>query len=79
MHYIPGLRLRVSEETEELGMDESDMDEYAYDYVGFESETRPLVSHRATATAMNMDAHSENHYMKERGSQGSTGARSYGA
>ncbi|KAJ7116647.1 ammonium transporter [Mycena epipterygia] len=78
MHYIPGLRLRVSEETEELGMDESDMGEYAYDYIGLESETRPLVSHRATATAMNMDAHSENHYMKERGSQGSAGARSYG-
>jgi len=78
MHYIPGLRLRVSEDTEELGIDEADMGEYAYDYVGLESETRPLVSLRATATAMNMDAHSENHYMKERGSQGSAGQRSYG-
>ncbi|KAJ6485507.1 ammonium transporter [Mycena sanguinolenta] len=70
MHYIPGLRLRVSEETEELGMDEADMGEYAYDYVGFDTETRSLVT---TATAMNMDPHGENHYMKERNSQNSTG------
>ncbi|KAJ7036618.1 ammonium transporter [Mycena alexandri] len=36
MHYIPGMRLRVSEETEDLGIDEVDMGEYAYDYVGLE-------------------------------------------
>jgi Amt family ammonium transporter len=78
MHFIPGLRLRVSEETEDVGIDESDMGEFAYDYVGLESDTRPLITQRATATAMNMDPHSENHYMKERGSQGSAGQRSYG-
>lgn len=79
MHYIPGMRLRVSEETESIGIDEVDMGEYAYDYVGLD-DMRPLVgpgSGRATATAMNMDAHSENHYMKERISQGSVGQRSY--
>jgi Amt family ammonium transporter len=77
MHYIPGLRLRVSEETEELGIDEVDMGEFAYDYVGLESDTRPLIAH---ASAMNMDPHAENHYMKERNSQAShgTGQPSYG-
>ncbi|KAF8662805.1 hypothetical protein AX16_001087 [Volvariella volvacea WC 439] len=34
MHYIPGLRLRVGEMTEELGIDETSLGEYAYDYVG---------------------------------------------
>jgi Amt family ammonium transporter len=38
MHYIPGLSLRVPEETEVAGIDNSDMDEYAYDYVGLQPE-----------------------------------------
>ena len=33
MHYIPGLRLRVDEETEIVGIDQADMGEFAYDYV----------------------------------------------
>lgn len=41
MHYIPGLRLRVSEETEIVGMDEADMGEFAYDYVGLDLELKP--------------------------------------
>jgi len=38
MHYIPGLRLRVDEETEILGIDDAEMGEFAYDYVGMEQE-----------------------------------------
>ncbi|KAG6918516.1 hypothetical protein DXG01_013878 [Tephrocybe rancida] len=38
MHYIPGLTLRVSEDTEILGIDEAEMGEFAYDYVGMEQE-----------------------------------------
>ncbi|EAU82151.2 ammonium transporter [Coprinopsis cinerea okayama7 len=38
MHYIPGLRLRCSEETEILGIDDAEMGEFAYDYVGLEQE-----------------------------------------
>lgn len=41
MHYIPGLRLRVPEQTEIIGIDECEMGEYAYDYVGVESELKP--------------------------------------
>ena len=40
MHYVPGLRLRVPEETEIIGIDECEMGEFAYDYVGFETELR---------------------------------------
>lgn len=40
MHYIPGLRLRVPEHTEVVGMDEADMGEFAYDYVGIELELK---------------------------------------
>ena len=38
MHFIPGLRLRCDQETEILGIDEVEMGEFAYDYVGIESE-----------------------------------------
>ncbi|KAK7001985.1 ammonium transporter [Favolaschia claudopus] len=38
MHFIPTLRLRSSEEAEILGIDDAEMGEYAYDYVGLEQE-----------------------------------------
>lgn len=41
MHFIPGLELRVPEETEIIGIDECEMGEFAYDYVGLETELKP--------------------------------------
>ncbi|PPQ65690.1 hypothetical protein CVT24_012108 [Panaeolus cyanescens] len=41
MHFIPGLRLRSTEEDEIIGIDDSQMGEYAYDYVGLEAELKP--------------------------------------
>ena len=38
MHFIPGLRLRASEQAEILGIDDTEMGEFAYDYVGEEQE-----------------------------------------
>ena len=38
MHFIPGLRLRCDEETEILGVDDAEMGEFAYDYVGIDAE-----------------------------------------
>jgi Amt family ammonium transporter len=38
MHFIPGLRLRASEEAEILGIDDAEMGEFAYDYVGIDAE-----------------------------------------
>lgn len=38
MHFLPTLRLRASEEAELLGIDDAEMGEYAYDYVGLEQE-----------------------------------------
>ncbi|KAF8630808.1 hypothetical protein AX15_002710 [Amanita polypyramis BW_CC] len=46
MHYIPGLRLRASEEAEILGIDDAEMGEFAYDYVGLEQE----IGHAVTPT-----------------------------
>lgn len=37
MHYIPGLRMRTDEESEILGMDDAEMGEFAYDYVGIDA------------------------------------------
>lgn len=39
MHFIPGLRLRSSEEAEILGIDDTEMGEFAYDYVGLDFVT----------------------------------------
>lgn len=43
MHYFPGgyLRLRCDEETEIVGIDDAEMGEFAYDYVGLETELGP--------------------------------------
>jgi len=41
MHLIPGLRLHATEQTELTGIDECEMGEFAYDYVGLEPELRP--------------------------------------
>jgi len=38
MHFIPGLRLRASEEAEIIGIDDAELGEWAYDYVGLDSE-----------------------------------------
>lgn len=38
MHFIPGLRLRADAKTELLGVDDAEMGEFAYDYVGLESD-----------------------------------------
>ena len=37
MHFIPGLRLRATEEAEILGIDDAEMGEFAYDYVGLDA------------------------------------------
>lgn len=39
MHFIPGLRMRATEEAEILGIDDSEMGEFAYDYVGIDLGT----------------------------------------
>ena len=41
MHCVPFLRLRCSEETEIIGVDDGEMGEFAYDYVGLEIELGP--------------------------------------
>jgi Amt family ammonium transporter len=38
MHFIPGLSLRCDEEAEIVGIDDYDMGEFAYDYVGVEQD-----------------------------------------
>lgn len=38
MHFIPGFRLRASEKAEILGIDDANLGEYAYDYVGIDQE-----------------------------------------
>lgn len=40
MHLIPVLRLRVPEETERTGIDQCEMGEFAYDYVGLDTEPK---------------------------------------
>jgi Amt family ammonium transporter len=51
MHFIPGLRLRSTEEDEILGIDDAEMGEFAYDYVGIESEISPSYDANQKVTA----------------------------
>jgi ammonium transporter, Amt family len=57
MHFIPGLRLKVSERVESHGIDDSSIGEYAYDYVGM--EPNPDVENHREAS------HESNYEMKE--------------
>jgi Amt family ammonium transporter len=50
MHFIPGLTLRTTEEAEILGIDDADMGEFAYDYVGIDQEIGHTVDTGLTAT-----------------------------
>ncbi|BEJ14345.1 hypothetical protein CspHIS471_0401120 [Cutaneotrichosporon sp. HIS471] len=43
MHFVPGLRLRCSEEQEIVGVDDAFLGEWAYDYVGMDREIDHLV------------------------------------
>jgi ammonium transporter, Amt family len=38
MHVVPWFRLRTTEEAEIIGIDDAEMGEFAYDYVGIENE-----------------------------------------
>ncbi|KAG1778183.1 ammonium transporter AmtB-like domain-containing protein [Suillus placidus] len=55
MHFIPGLRLRCDEETEILGVDDAEMGEFAYDFVGVESELMPRVEYNIGSSAGNRE------------------------
>jgi len=55
MHFIPGLRLRCDEETEILGVDDAEMGEFAYDYVGIESELMPRSEYNIGASSGNRE------------------------
>jgi Amt family ammonium transporter len=54
MHYVPfiNLKLRCSDETEIIGVDDGEMGEFAYDYVGLDTEPgpRPIFSGNMVAT-----------------------------
>lgn len=54
MHYVPfiNLKLRCSDETEIIGVDDGEMGEFAYDYVGLDTEPgpRPIFSGNVVAT-----------------------------
>lgn len=47
MHFIPGMRLRCDEETEILGVDDAELGEFAYDYVGLDAEIGAHLPHSA--------------------------------
>ena len=55
MHYIPFLRLRCDEETEIIGVDDAEMGEFAYDYVGIEAELLPRQEYNHSATGGNRE------------------------
>ncbi|KAH7100213.1 ammonium transporter [Auriculariales sp. MPI-PUGE-AT-0066] len=64
MHYIPFLRLRVSTRDEMLGIDDAEMGEFAYDYVGIESDLPiakmvPPIADGPDLNSLHSDAYSQ--------------------
>ena len=55
LNLIPGLSLRISAEHEELGVDDDQLGEFAYDYVGIESELLPQPEYIENATNGNRE------------------------
>ena len=49
LHFIPGCRLRASEEAEILGIDDAEMGEFAYDYVRLDAEPGHPIETKAAA------------------------------
>ena len=58
MHFIPFCRLRIDENSELVGIDESQMGEWAYDYVGLDSEVPLLVDTASIASGGRLNQHS---------------------
>ncbi|KAL0065395.1 hypothetical protein AAF712_007603 [Marasmius tenuissimus] len=69
MHFIPGLRLRGTEEAEIVGLDEYSLGEFAYDYVGIEQEIGHDIETRGGEM---MSGGREPHHRHENGSSKST-------
>jgi Amt family ammonium transporter len=61
MHFIPGLRLRASEDAEILGIDDAEMGEFAYDYVGLEQE----IGHSTDTSAARSSVRTSNEKVPE--------------
>jgi Amt family ammonium transporter len=72
MHFIPGLTLRCSEEAEILGTDDSEMGEFAYDYVGLEQEIGHTIDTNFAAAG---GAREPDHHVKSVASAGSSAER----
>lgn len=70
MHFIPGLRLRADEDSEILGIDDAEMGEYAYDYVGLETELHPT-GDLDLATAGGREPHHHHQNLEKDGSAAS--------
>ena len=66
MHYIPGLSLRTNEQAEILGIDDAEMGEFAYDYVGLEQEIgHTLETIGAVGGAREPDHHHLEHHQPQ--------------
>ncbi|KAJ3733424.1 ammonium transporter [Lentinula guzmanii] len=64
MHFIPFLRMRGTEEAEIMGLDEYDMGEFAYDYVGLEQEIGHEIETKVKEgmTSGGREPHHEHHH-----------------
>lgn len=71
MHFIPGCRLRASEEAEILGIDDAEMGEFAYDYVGLDQEPGHTIDTSVVA-ALGGSREPDHHAVKEKRSSTSS-------
>ncbi|EJD44682.1 ammonium transporter [Auricularia subglabra TFB-10046 SS5] len=75
MHLTPWTRLRASEDAEILGIDDAEMGEFAYDYVGLEAELLPKEQrHDGTVGGNREPMHHPHPQAEVAGSNGSVNA-----
>lgn len=53
MNFIPGLSLRVPPEEEDIGLDDGQMGEFAYDYVELQRHTADIATHSDSLSGEN--------------------------
>jgi Amt family ammonium transporter len=61
MHFIPFLRIRGSPEAEIVGLDEHEIGEFAYEYVGLEQEIHHGIEAHGTSGGREPEHHPHTH------------------
>ncbi len=66
MNLVPGLSLRASEEDEELGMDDTQLGEFAYDYVELRRDFSDVIIGEGSSHKKSVDIENRQQQLPEK-------------